>query len=154
MTDPLWFSKSRYLHPKMEKKNQYLMDQGICCPSKGFSYPRGTKNWCSYRVCDDYRTLNSVTLPDQYPVPHIHNLTNILHSKDIVSKLYIVRAHFHILIFKEDIEKTVVTAQFGSFKFLYWSFGLKCAVSTFQKFVNQVLANLHFAISYVTAYLK
>nr|VZI47910.1 unnamed protein product [Spirometra erinaceieuropaei] len=32
------------------------------------------------RPCDDYRALSSVTVPDQYPVPHFQNLTLSLHG--------------------------------------------------------------------------
>lgn len=155
-TGPPLFSKPRRLHPKMlnevKKEFQYLMDEGICRPSKSpWASPIHVvpKPDGSYRVCGDYRRLNSVTVPDRYPIPHIQDLTNILHGAKIFSKIDIVRAYFHIPVNEKDIPKTAVTTPFGSFEFLYLNFGLKCASNTFQRFINEVLSNLPFAIAYL-----
>lgn len=150
------YSKPRRLHPKVldavKKEFQYLIDQGICRPSKSpwaspihvVKKPDG-----SYRVCGDYRRLNSITTSDRYPLPHIHDVTNVLHGKKIFSKIDIVRAYFHIPINETDIPKTALTTPFGSFEFLFLNFGLKCAPMTFQRFMNEVLQNLDFAICYL-----
>lgn len=153
---PPVFAKPRRLHPKIlaevKKEFQYLMDQGICRPSKSpWASPIHVvpKPDGSYRVCGDYRRLNAVTVPDRYPIPHIHDLTNILHAKKFFSKIDLVRAYFHIPMYEKDIPKTAVTTPFGSFEFLYLNFGLKCAANTFQRFINEVLVNLPFAIAYI-----
>lgn len=155
-TGPPIYSKPRRLHPKIlkevQKEFQYLMDEGICRPSKSpWASPIHVvpKPDGSYRVCGDYRRLNSVTVSDRYPIPHIHDLTNILHAKKIFSKLDIVRAYFHIPVHEKDIQKTAVTTPFGSFEFLFLNFGLKCAANTFQRFINEVLYGLPFAIAYL-----
>ena len=34
-----------------------------------------------YRIRGDYRRLNSITVADRYFIPHIHDITNVLHKK-------------------------------------------------------------------------
>ncbi|BHF63963.1 hypothetical protein SprV_0200695900 [Sparganum proliferum] len=47
-----------------------------------------------WRPCGDYRALNSATIPDRYPVPHLQDCTGALFGKAIFSKIDLVRA-FH-----------------------------------------------------------
>ncbi|GBM57241.1 Transposon Ty3-I Gag-Pol polyprotein [Araneus ventricosus] len=153
---PPLFPKPLRVHPKVsnevKKEFQYLIDQRICSPSKSpWASPIHVvpKADGSYRVCGDNRRLNSVTVPDRYPITHIYNVTNILHDKKIFSKLDLVRAYFHIPDLKDHISKASVTTPFGSFEFLYLNFGLKCAANIFQRFINEVLSNWDFAIAYL-----
>ncbi|GFT20148.1 transposon Ty3-I Gag-Pol polyprotein [Trichonephila clavipes] len=56
-----------------------LMRQGIIRPSKS-SYASPIhfvkKIDGSWRICGDFRRLNSVTIPDRYPLPHIHDFVS------------------------------------------------------------------------------
>ena len=40
-----------------------------------------------WRPCSNYRALNNITVPDCYPIPHIHDCTVVLTSKKIFSTI-------------------------------------------------------------------
>lgn len=98
--------------------------------------PKGFDDW---RICDDYRGLNSITIPDRYPVSHLHYFLVHLRGKRIFSKLYLETAYHQIPVAPEDIPKTTVITPFGLFEFLVMTFGLRNAGQTFQRYIHRAL---------------
>ncbi|KAI6622526.1 hypothetical protein MCOR07_011848 [Pyricularia oryzae] len=104
-----------------------------------------------WRLCVDYRALNSITMQDRYPLPLIKETIRSLTGARWFTKMD-VRAAFHKLRIAEgDEHLTAFRTRFGLFEWLVCPFGLAGAPATFQRYVNGVLGDT--LGDYASAYL-
>lgn len=148
--------KARRLSPdklKAAKQQfQHMLEQGICVPSSSpwaSSIHLVTKKDGSWRICGDYRRLNSVTLTDKYSLPHIHDFVYAFRGCKVFTTLDLRRAYNQVPVAPEDIEKTAVITPFGLYEFTVMTFGLCNAAQTFQRFMDTVLRGLSFCHCYI-----
>ena len=151
---PVFASFRRLSGEKYEAAKQHfdlLLLQGTIRPSSSqWASPLHLiKRGKSWRVSGDYRRLNSITVPDRYPIPRIEDLLLSLHGCRVFSKLDLKRAYFQISVAPEDVEKTAVTTPFGLFEFVGMPLGLRNATQTFQRHMDALFRHLPFVRVYL-----
>ena len=108
-----------------------------------------TKQDGRFRVCGDYRGINSITIHDSYPMPLISDVLTRLSHSTIYSKLDLAKAYHQIPVQEEDIPKTAVITPVGLFEYLRMPFGLRNASQTFQRHIDSVLNGIHSCVAYI-----
>jgi cytoskeleton-associated protein 5 len=103
--------------------------------------PKKVNGW---GPCGNYRALSARTIPDRYPVRHIHNYSHQLFGCSISSKIDLVRAYNKISIHPHNIQKTAITTLSGLFEFPFMSFGLRNHAQTIRRFLHDILRELDF----------
>jgi hypothetical protein len=93
----------------------------------------------SWRMCVDYRRLNSVTKKDCFPIPNIEDVMDMLKGAKLFSKLDMFRGYYQVPIHSDSVEKTAFATKSGSYAFKVMPFGLTNAPSTFQRAVENIL---------------
>ena len=110
-------------------------------PKKGgFTVIRNEKNelipartMTGWRVCIDYKKLNTTTIKDHFPLPFIDQMLDRLAGHPHFCFFDGYSVYNQISIAPEDQEKTTFTCQFGTFAFRRMPFGLCNAPGTFQR---------------------
>ena len=89
-------------------------------------------------MCVDYRSLNSVTVKNKYPLPRIDDLFYQLSGARVFSKIDLRLGYFQLKIREEDIPKTAFTTRYGLYEYTVMSFGLTNAPASFMNLMNKI----------------
>jgi len=81
--------------------------------------PDGTQ-----RVCIDYCAVNAITVKDRYPLPHIEDFLNSMHSSCRFTELDLAAGYHQIRIATADRQKMAFTSKFGLYEWRVLLFGL------------------------------
>src|SRR5690606_16292547 len=96
----------------------------------------------SIRFCVDYRSLNSVTIKDAFPLPNIDNTLLLLGNKRYFTSLDLFSGYWQIKVDSESVPKTAFATTYGLYEFKVMPFGLCNAVATFQRFMTQLFSDV------------
>ena len=96
----------------------------------------------SLRFCVDYRKLNSITIPDTYPLPRMDECIDSLGDAAVFTTLDCNSGYWQIPVHPEDKDKTTFTSHYGIYRFLRLPFGLRNAPATFQRAIDIILSGV------------
>ena len=135
-----------------KKEFRFLVEMGIAVRSNSpwasplHITPKPNGGW---RPCGDFRRLNTVTVPDSYSVPRIHDFANGLADRKWFSKVDLVKGYHQVPIKLEDQPKTAISTPFGLYHFRRMPFGLRNAGATFQRMMDSIFQEFDFVFVYL-----
>ena len=101
-----------------------------------------TRTVTGWRVCIDYRKLNTATRKDHCPLPFIDQMLDRLAGHPHFCFLDGYSGYNQIAIAPEDQEKTTFTCPYGTFAFRMMPFELCNAPATFQRCMMSMFSDL------------
>jgi hypothetical protein len=90
-------------------------------------------------MCVDYRSLNEVTIKNEYPLPRIDDLFDQLKGACVFSKIDLRSGYHQLKIRDTSIPKTAFITRYGLYEYTVMSFGLTNAPAYFMYLMNKVI---------------
>jgi len=104
----------------------------------------------THRMVLDYRALNDISQKRRWPLPRMSEILDSLSDAKFISRLDLKHAFYQIPLAPEDRHKTAFVTSNGQYQFKRMPFGLHGAPSTFQRSMDELLADLkEYALPYL-----
>ncbi|GIY44259.1 retrovirus-related Pol polyprotein from transposon 17.6 [Caerostris darwini] len=134
-----------FVKSEIKKQINILLDAGIIQPSTS-SYAAPVllvkKSDGSFRLVADLRKLNSKTIPDNFPLPNLSEMIDMLSGSKFFSTLDLTSGFHQMQMNPSHAHLTGIITEFGLFQYKRLPFGLKNAGASFQRLMSIVLAGL------------
>lgn len=130
---------------QMQKEVDYLLQQGLAVPSKSpWASPclLVPKEGGQLRFCTDYRRVNTVTVPDAYPLPRVDDLIDEVGQAKFITKLDLLKGYYQIPLTEDAQQISAFITSFGLFHYLVAPFGMRNCPATFQRAMNNLTQGL------------
>ena len=98
-------------------------------------------NELQYRLCGDFRQLNSVTVSDAYPKKSIDEIFKTMYGAKVWSSLDLKSAFWQIPIREKDRKNPAIMCEKGLFHFNVVLFGVKNGSAAIQRTCEKVLGD-------------
>ena len=147
-TSPLRHPPYRLYPRKCDQMRQavdYLLQQGLASSSQSpWASPclLVPKEDGQLRLCTDYRRVNAVTVPDAYPLPRIDDLIDKFGQTNYITKIDLLKGYYQIPLTKEAQQISAFITPFGLLQYRVMPFGMRNALSTFQRTMDYLLQDL------------
>lgn len=152
-TNPIFTRQYKIPHAQqqeVEKQLKELEQKGIIEKSnsawnsplilvKKHSEEAGKTSW---RVCIDYRKLNAVTIPEQFPIPEISTIIENLGGSKIFTTLDLQGAFHQVKLAPECKEYTSFSTSWQKYQFTSTPFGLMGSPFTWLRTIHTVLEGM------------
>ncbi|GLB45013.1 putative retrotransposable element tf2 155 kda protein type 1-like [Lyophyllum shimeji] len=109
--------------------------------SPSFIIPKADKSVLP-RWVNDYRALNSQTVPDSYPLPRVEDILADCAKGKIWGKIDMTNSFFQTLVHPDDIKYTATLTPFGLWEWVVMPMGLRNSPATHQRRVTLALKDL------------
>ena len=81
--------------------------------------------YITIHLCVDYRKLNSITIMNVFPLPHIDETLWVVHSSNVFTSFDMTQGYLQLAMAEDDIKKTTFSAgSSGLYEFTHVPFGL------------------------------
>ena len=95
------------------------------------------------RLCIDYRSLNSKTKRDAFPLPRIDETLESMGGAKVFSSLDLAHGYFQVTMHPNSVSKTAFRVPWGLFEFLRLPQGLCNSPSTFQRIMEFIFGDMN-----------
>ena len=130
--------KRKYLQDEVK----YLLENDFIEPSQSnYSSPciLVPKSNGTYRMCTDYRKVNSVTKTDSFPIPRIDDCIDKVGNSKYVTKFDLLKGFWQVPLTDRAKEVSAFATPNGLYQYKVMPFGMKNSPATFQRLVNNVI---------------
>ena len=136
----------------MQQEVSYLVEHGLAVPS--------TSAWSSpcvlvpkpdntFRFCNDFRKVNSVTKPDSFPLPRMEDCIDRVGSARFVTKLDLLKGYWQVPLTPRASDISAFVTPDTFLQYTVMPFGLRNAPATFQRLMHCVLSGVENCEAYL-----